>query len=131
VFDTGAVYTTAGLGGPPRGSQQILNGDWPRYPENFVQRPPLPVWVRIEWDKDGEQWCPGVADRWNRSFVRVRFDREPRAIQGMTWVKPHDVRRRDTDTSNSTSNSTSDGDKTDRSGGDAAPAPRRPETSGR
>jgi hypothetical protein len=52
------------------------------------------VWVRIQWDRDGEQWCPGEADRWNHWFVRVQLDNEPRAIQRLTWVKPHDVRRR-------------------------------------
>jgi hypothetical protein len=36
-----------------------------------------------------------MADRWNKWFVRVKFDHEPRSAQGMTWVKPHDVRRSD------------------------------------
>jgi hypothetical protein len=34
---------------PGRDHQQILNSDWPKYPTNFVERPPMPVWVRIEW----------------------------------------------------------------------------------
>jgi hypothetical protein len=96
TFDTGCV-TTAGFPGPPDGSHQILNSDWPKYPNNFVERPPILVWVRVEWDSDAEQWCPGVADRWNKWFVRVRFEHEPRAAQGLTWVKPHDVRRRNPD----------------------------------
>ncbi len=95
MFDTGCVMTTDGFGGSPNGdTQQILNSDWPKYPENFVERPPIPVWVRVEWDRDGEQWCPGEADRWNHWFVRLQFDSEPRAIQRLTWVKPRDVRRR-------------------------------------
>jgi hypothetical protein len=123
MFDTAGVYSTDGFRGPPTGSQQILNSDWPMYPENFVERPPIPAWVRVEWDRDGEQWCPGVADRWNRWFVHVRFDKEPRAIQGLTWVRPHDVRQRDAGTSDTTS--------TSRQAEDAAPPPRRHETSGR
>jgi hypothetical protein len=83
------------LGPPGRDHQQILNSDWPKYPTNFVYRAPMPVWVRVEWARDGEQWCPGVADRWNKWFVRVKFIDEPRAAQGLTWVRPYDVRRRD------------------------------------
>ncbi len=94
TFDTDGVVMVDRTPGPPNGSQQILNSDWPKYPENFVERQPILVWVRVEWDRDGEQWCPGVADRWNAWFVRVRFENEPRAIQGLTWAKPHDVRRR-------------------------------------
>jgi hypothetical protein len=94
MFDTGDMTAPDWTPGPPRGSQQILNSEWPKYPENFVERRPIPVWVLIEWDRDGEQWCPGETDRWNHWFVRVQLDNEPRAIQRLTWVKPHDVRRR-------------------------------------
>jgi hypothetical protein len=65
------------------------------YPTNFSDRPPIPVWVRIVWDEDGEEWCAGEADRWNPWFVRVRFAYdEPRAIQGLTWIEPRDVHSR-------------------------------------
>jgi hypothetical protein len=77
------------------GTQLITNSCWPRYPTNFREREPIPVWVRIVWARDGEEWCAGEADRWNPWFVRVRFDyTEPRAVQRLTWVQPRDVHRR-------------------------------------
>ena len=82
--------------GPPgAGTQTIRNSAWPKYPTNFPDRPPIPVWVRIVWARDGEEWCVGEADRWNPWFVRVLFAyTETRSTQGLTWVVPADVRRR-------------------------------------
>jgi hypothetical protein len=90
------VVTYRDVGPPPgRDSQQIRNAACPKYPENFPDRQPVPVWVRIEWARDGVEWVAGLADRWNRWFVRVQFAySEPRAVQHLTWVKPQDVRRR-------------------------------------
>jgi hypothetical protein len=76
------------------GTQQILNADWPQRPGNFRHRDPIAVEVRIEWDRDGEEWVPGYADRWNWHYVRVTFNNEPRSVQGLTWVQAADVRRR-------------------------------------
>lgn len=75
--------------------QRIENSMWPRYAVNFRERDPIAVWVRIVWADDGEEWCAGLADRWNSTFVRVRFAYEElRSEQGLTWVLARNVRRR-------------------------------------
>jgi hypothetical protein len=47
AFDTGAMTAIDWTPGLPTGPQQILSSDWPKYPENFVERPPMPVWVSL------------------------------------------------------------------------------------
>jgi hypothetical protein len=73
--------------------QKAMNESWPRHPRSVPEREPIAVWVRIEWERDGEEWLPGRTDRWNQRFVQVRVD-DLRLQVGAVWVVPADVRRR-------------------------------------
>jgi hypothetical protein len=75
--------------------QKVLNEQWPQRPREFEWHSPrIPVWVRVVWEDDGEEWCAGHADRWNDHHVHVWFDNEPRSLTGGTWVLARNVRRR-------------------------------------
>ena len=54
-------------------------------------REPVSVWVRIDWERDGQEWLEGTATRWtNAVFVRV----DDRRLRGFgVWVPSGDVRR--------------------------------------
>lgn len=85
-----------------RRRQTILNESWPfkdsagRHARGLEDQPVAnqrPVWVRLEFERDGEQILPGRAFRWNRSHVLVSVDDERVARPGV-WVRAKDVRRR-------------------------------------
>jgi hypothetical protein len=52
----------------------------------------IAVRVRIEWERDGEQWIDAEAWRWDQRHVFVRFSDERLQIGGV-WLAPHDVSR--------------------------------------
>lgn len=78
--------------------QQVLNAHWPtvavatRLPD---QPKPWPVWARVVWEIDGEQWMYADAVKWNSQFVKVAIH-DPRMQVVWTWLRPGDVRRRGT-----------------------------------
>jgi hypothetical protein len=75
--------------------QRALNAHWPpaAIARRLQDRPdPRDVWVAIEWERDGWQWLPGKATRWDRDHVMVRVD-DVRLQVGGVWVAPIDVRR--------------------------------------
>ena len=50
--------------------------------------------ARIVWERDGEEWVPATAIRWDRQHVLVRIgDRRSSALG--TWLAPEDFRRLD------------------------------------
>jgi len=57
------------------------------------QKNPIPVRVRVVWDRDGEEWIDGGARRWTQTAVLVTFD-DHRLQVGGVWVVPSDVERR-------------------------------------
>lgn len=82
--------------------QDVLNESWPyRRPDGSTHaigiptRPGIDVDVRIVWKRDGEQWVPGVADRWTQPHVHVSVSDERLPVPGI-WVLARDVRRRTT-----------------------------------
>ena len=56
-----------------------------------VERP-IPVQVRIVFERDGEEWVDGLALEWTRDLVRVAT-REQRLHPRVVWVRAGDVRR--------------------------------------
>jgi hypothetical protein len=76
--------------------QTVLNACWPDDPASFRDHPGIPVTVRIQWGRDGEEWRDGIAKRWDAEHVWVEVDDYPRhrlSSRGV-WVRPADVRRR-------------------------------------
>jgi hypothetical protein len=45
------------------------------------------------WERDGEEWVPGTAIRWDRDHVLVRLG-DPRVSTIGVWLPPQDFRRR-------------------------------------
>jgi hypothetical protein len=88
--------TTQGFGPRPGELWQTqLNQAFPPDARHIPDRPrQIPVWVRVVWEADGEEWCAGSAARWTRTHVLVWFSTEPRSQIGGIWVVPGDVRRR-------------------------------------
>lgn len=82
---------------PPhvRSWQQILNEHWPPNPVSFRRRDPIPVRVRVVWERDGEEYVRGLALRWdaNHVYVEWRDSMGGRAIGNGVWLKPSDVFR--------------------------------------
>lgn len=76
--------------------QAKLNEVWPPNPRKLPEREHwIPVWVRVVWEDDGEEWVSGKAARWDRQHVFVWFaDPGHRALVAGIWVLPPDVRRR-------------------------------------
>lgn len=83
--------------------QKVLNESWPLRDTQGLHARGIDdqpadnqrlVWVRIEFETDGEVELPGRATRWNRSHVYVITD-DPRVPRGQVWVRARDVRRRD------------------------------------
>ena len=79
--------------------QTVINQHWPlhdrqgAHARGIPDRTPIPVRVRLEWERDGEQWLDGQATRWTRDSVYVQLD-DPRLRVNGVWVRPGDVRRR-------------------------------------
>jgi hypothetical protein len=46
-----------------RAWQIVLNEVWPANPASFRDHPGIPVRVRIQWGRDGEEWRDGTAKR--------------------------------------------------------------------
>jgi hypothetical protein len=61
--------------GPPGGRRQnILNESFPPNARDILdQRNPIPVSVRVVWERDGEEWIDGTATRWTDRVVFVEF----------------------------------------------------------
>jgi hypothetical protein len=81
--------------------QRALNEHWPfvdskgqRHARGVPdQKNPIPVRVRVVWQRDGEQWIEeAMARRWTKTAVFVTFDDERLQISGV-WVAPADVQR--------------------------------------
>ena len=56
-----------------------------------VERP-IPVQVRIVFERDGEEWVDGRAVEWTRELVRVDVA-DVRLLPRGVWVRAGDVRR--------------------------------------
>jgi hypothetical protein len=77
-----------------RTHQHILNESWPRGSRSIPDQPQrIPVWVRVVWAVDGEQWMQGHASRWTTRHVFVELADARLATLGV-WVTPAEVRRR-------------------------------------
>jgi hypothetical protein len=76
-----------------RDHQRVLNQSWPPGPRWIPDRPRIPVWVRVVWADDGEQWMHGHASRWTSRHVFVEVGDARLATLGV-WVTPVEVRRR-------------------------------------
>jgi hypothetical protein len=61
--------------GPPGGRwQNITNEAFPADARTIPdQRNPIPVLVRVVWERDGEEWLAGEATRWTCTHVFVAF----------------------------------------------------------
>lgn len=54
---------------------------------------PIPVRLRVVWEKDGQEFLDTVALGWTRRIVRVQvYDVRSRIVA--RWFAPEDVRRR-------------------------------------
>jgi hypothetical protein len=81
--------------------QHVLNEHWPFVDRNGQrhargvpdQKTPIPVRVRVVWERDGEEWIEGMARRWTQTAVYVSIDDDRRQTNGV-WVAPNDVQRR-------------------------------------
>jgi hypothetical protein len=102
LFDTGDMVGEGQLrdptpsGGPTAYWQKVLNARFPARPRGLADRPdPVRGEARIVWERDGEEWVPATAIRWDRQHVLVRIgDRRCSALG--TWLAPDDFRRLDT-----------------------------------
>ncbi len=74
---------------------QPLTNARPVPPRHLQQlgRTPIPVRVRLVWQRDGEQWADTEAVDWVGGDVLVRVDDE-RMHVGWVWVDAGDVARR-------------------------------------
>lgn len=83
--------------------QTVLNMHWPRRPRAFrTHWPGIPVHVRIIWQRDGVEYLPGTARRWDAGHVYVEVpDHDGRLRGNGVWVKPADVYRREPDPADS------------------------------
>jgi hypothetical protein len=81
------------LGPGPERWQKALNERFPPNARWIPDQPnPIKVRVRIEWERDGEEWVPGTAIRWDRRHVLVRIGGRRYATIGF-WMPPEDVQR--------------------------------------
>jgi hypothetical protein len=95
VVNHGATFP-----GPPKGAQDVLNASWPLVDENgephargIPARDPIPVRVRITFERDGDVWLDGLAVRWHGRHVCVECG-DPRLRVRYVWVAAGDVIRR-------------------------------------
>lgn len=74
--------------------QAVINESWPTTDRHQWTRPaePLPVAVRIVWERDGEQQLEAMATRWSGQHVYVEFTDTRLRMTG-AWVDAADVRR--------------------------------------
>jgi hypothetical protein len=74
--------------------QRVSNERWPAKPRGFRDRPGIRVRARIMWERDGEEWLPGTAVRWNARHVFVLVQESRGRLRGQgVWLAPADVRR--------------------------------------
>jgi hypothetical protein len=74
------------------GKQRILNGH--PVPARFTRaRVPVPVTVRLVWERDGAEQLDTVATAWTRRLVLVDVT-DARVMVNGVWVGVGDVRRR-------------------------------------
>ncbi|QCB93287.1 hypothetical protein [Cellulomonas shaoxiangyii] len=79
--------------GALEGTQRALNAhDVPPGPHADVEHP-IPVTVRLEFERGGEEWVDGEALEWTRELVRVDTG-DVRLWPAVVWVGVGDVRRR-------------------------------------
>lgn len=77
--------------------QRALNEHWPppAIARSLTDRSDwIAVWARVVWERDGEEWLPGRATRWDRRHVFVRINDGRLQIPGV-WLLPADVRRQE------------------------------------
>jgi hypothetical protein len=79
--------------GPEREWQNALNERFPRHPRQIPDRDPIYGRARIVWERDGEEWVPAKAIRWNRDHVFVVVG-DPRCSAIGFWLSLQDFRRR-------------------------------------
>jgi hypothetical protein len=75
--------------GPPGGHwQAITNERFPRDARTIPdQRHPIPVIVRVLWERDGEEWIDGEATRWTDHVVFVTFGDRRLSTTGVWWYR--------------------------------------------
>lgn len=81
--------------------QPVENMSWPRRDkdgwhargiDDVAVEQQIAVMVRVEFERDGEVWLRGTADRWFGRCVHVSVD-DVRLQVGGVWVGAEDVRR--------------------------------------
>ena len=89
-------------GAPTAYWQKVLNARFPAGARELADRPdPVRGEARIVWERDGEEWVPATAIRWDRQRVLVRIgDRRCSALG--TWLAPKIFRRLDAPAGDST-----------------------------
>lgn len=76
----------------PSGRQRVLSGHpIPRRFERLAR--PVPVTVRLVWERDGAEWVVAQAHGFSDGLVHVIVD-DPRLQVIGLWVSTSDVRRR-------------------------------------
>ena len=82
-------------GGPTAYWQKVLNARFPARARELADRPgPVRGEARIVWERDGEEWVPATAIRWDRQHVLVRIN-DARSSTAGVWLPPTDFRRTD------------------------------------
>jgi hypothetical protein len=71
--------------------QVIVNSTGAKEPRRRLEPPPVPIRVRILWDRDGEEWIETVALGWTGREVHVRMS-DPRYRLRAVWLDAADVR---------------------------------------
>jgi hypothetical protein len=99
LFDTGGMgwhgEQIADLPKPGEYWQRVLNARFPPHARRLEDRAePVRGEARAVWERDGEEWVPGVAVRWDRQHVLVRLNDRRLASVGV-WLSPGDFRRVD------------------------------------
>jgi hypothetical protein len=112
VFDTGGMgwhgEQIADLPKPGEHWQRVLNARFPPHARRLEDRPePVRGEARVLWERDGEEWVPGTAIRWDRDHVLVRVgDRRVSAIG--VWLAPQDFRKPDPNSATAAAQPTKD-----------------------
>jgi hypothetical protein len=95
MFDTGCVTAIDRRWGPEAEWQNALNQRFPPNARRLRDQPnPVTVYARVVWERDGEEWAPGTAIRWDRHHALVRID-DLRCRGIGSWLPPEDLRPRD------------------------------------
>ncbi|MCD1285254.1 MULTISPECIES: hypothetical protein [unclassified Brevibacterium] len=69
--------------------QKIGNEDRAR--PSYRDRPPVPVRARIVWERDGEEWVEGSAERLGFDGAIFVAIRDRRCSTLGAWLRPEDV----------------------------------------